>query len=84
MSATPPASLLTLQQFQQEYLAATKERDRVVNERKNNLWKGPMSLEEYIQFALQDVAMASMAIQGLMEILVQAELAKQAGANDPA
>ncbi len=82
MSANPPTLLLRLQQFQQEYLATTTERDRRVAERRGNLFRGEMSLEEYIQLAIQDAAMASMAVQGLIDILVQSELAKVPAGND--
>lgn len=68
--ARPPANF---QEFSQLLNEACLDRDKSVQDRRHSLFKGPVSLEEYVQFCILDIALLSGALQQLAAMLAERE-----------
>lgn len=76
MSSVPPITS-ALQEFAKELTAATTARDKKIAERQGNMFYGPITVEEYIQICVNDIRLLTGAVNGLVAILVEKELAEQ-------
>jgi hypothetical protein len=68
-------------EFAKNFNITMNERDRLVSQRKDNMWKGPIGLEESLAQAHDDISMLSWGIGRLIKILAD-ERASQSDAGD--
>jgi hypothetical protein len=70
-------ALAELKAFHDELQAAYAERDRLYNERLDNMWKGAVGIEEQLHMVRNDLSLFSWAISRLTHLLVESTPAQR-------